>query len=85
MDVPVKIDEDILKDVANSTDGQYYRATSKSSLADIYSEIDKLEKSKIDVNIFQNNTEEYLYFTIIAFVLLFIELILRLSIFRIKP
>lgn len=85
MDVPVKIDEEILKKVAITTDGQYFRATSNNSLAEIYKEIDKLEKSKIDVSIFQNKSEEYIYFAIAAFILLLIELILRLSIFRIKP
>ncbi len=85
MDVPVKIDEEILRKVATTTDGQYFRATSNNSLAEIYKEIDKLEKSKIDVSIFQNKSEEYIYFAIAAFILLLIELILRLSIFRIKP
>jgi len=85
MDVPVKIDEKILKKVAKTTDGQYFRATSNNSLAEIYKEIDKLEKSKIDVSIFQNKSEEFIYFAIAAFILLLIELILRLSIFRIKP
>ncbi len=85
MNVPVKIDEDILKKVAKATDGKYFRATSNNSLKAVYQEIDKLEKSKIDVNIFMNKSEEFLYFAIAALLILLIEVALRLSIFRIKP
>jgi Ca-activated chloride channel family protein len=85
MNVPVNIDEDILKKVAKSTDGKYFRATSNKSLKEVYHEIDKLEKSKIDVNIFMNKSEEFLYFAIAALALLLLEITLRLSIFRIKP
>lgn len=85
MNVPVNIDEDILKKVAKTTDGKYFRATSNQSLEKVYKEIDSLEKSKINVNIFMNKSEEFLYFAIAAMVLLLVELILRLSIFRIKP
>ncbi len=85
MDVDVNIDEDILKKVADKTDGKYFRATSNKSLEHIYQEIDKLEKSKIDVNIFQNKTEEFKSFAIAALVILLLELILKLSIFKIKP
>lgn len=85
MNVPVNIDEDMLTKVANTTDGKYFRATSNESLKGVYQEIDKLEKSKIDVNIFMNKSEEFLYFGIAALIFLLLELVLRLSIFRIKP
>jgi Ca-activated chloride channel family protein len=85
MDVEVKIDEPILKKVAQITDGQYFRATDKSSLNKVYAKIDALEKSKIDVNIFQNKTEEFIHFAIAALLLLLADLILRFTIFRIKP
>ncbi len=83
--VPVKIDEDILKKVAIATDGKYFRATSNKSLKKIYEEIDQLEKSKIDVDIFQNKYEEFLPFALIALGLFLLEILLRLSIFRTKP
>ncbi len=83
--VPVQIDEDILKKVAETTDGKYFRATSNKSLENIYKEIDKLEKSKIDVNIFQNKYEEYLPFALIALGLFLLEILLRLTLFRTKP
>jgi Ca-activated chloride channel family protein len=85
MDVDVNIDEDILRQVAATTDGKYFRATSNKSLESVYKEIDKLEKSKIDVNIFQNKSEEFKSFAIVALALLLLELVLRISIFRIKP
>jgi len=85
MDVEVNIDEEILQKIAYTTNGKYFRAVSNKSLERIYAEINQLEKSKIDVNIFQNKSEEFLGFAIAAFVLLLLELLLRLSIFRIKP
>jgi len=85
MDVDVNIDEDILREVAATTDGKYFRATSNKSLESVYQEIDKLEKSKIDVNIFQNKSEEFKWFAIAALIILLLELVLRISIFRIKP
>ena len=85
MDVEVNIDEEILQKIAVTTEGKYFRATSNKSLEKVYAEIDKLEKSKIDVNIFQNKSEEFLVFAIAAFALLLVEFLLRLTIFRIKP
>ncbi len=85
MDVEVNIDEEILQRIASTTDGKYFRATSNKSLEKVYAEIDQLEKSKIDVNIFQNKSEEFLGFAIAAFILLLLELLLRLTVFRIKP
>ncbi|MFN0204514.1 MAG: vWA domain-containing protein, partial [Bacteroidia bacterium] len=47
--VPVEIDEDLMKKIAEQTSGKYFRATSNQSLADIYKEIDNMEKSKLSV------------------------------------
>lgn len=85
VNVPVQIDEDILKKVAATTEGKYFRATSNKSLKEVYREIDLLEKSKIDVDIFQNKYEEFLPFALIALGLFLLEILLRLSIFRTKP
>ena len=85
VDVPVQIDEDILKKVAKATDGRYFRAVNNNSLKEVYKEIDQLEKSKIDVDIFQNKYEEFLPFALIALGLFLLELLLRFSIFRTKP
>jgi Ca-activated chloride channel family protein len=81
----VKIDETLLKEVSRLTDGKYFRATNMVKLRQIYQEIDKLEKSKIDVTEFRKKREEYLVLTLIAFALLALEIILRNTIFRNIP
>jgi Ca-activated chloride channel family protein len=81
----VKIDEDLLRQVANMTDGKYYRATDNTRLKEVYQEIDRLEKSKIDVTEFRKKKEEYLNLAIIAFILLAFETLSRLTIFRTIP
>ncbi|RLD38325.1 MAG: aerotolerance regulator BatA [Bacteroidetes bacterium] len=55
----VKIDEPLLKQIATTTDGKYFRATSNKKLQEIYTQIDELEKSKIDVTVFNQKTEEF--------------------------
>lgn len=81
-DMPVEIDEVILKEIARSTGGKYFRATDNDKLVQVYSEIDKLEKSKIDVKQFSRRDEKYLLPAIIAFCLLILELLVRNTIFR---
>jgi Ca-activated chloride channel homolog len=81
----VNIDEDLLKQVANMTDGKYFRATDNTKLKEVYQEIDQLEKSKIDVTEFRKKHEEFLYLAIFAFVLLAIETLARLTLFRSIP
>ncbi|MCD4678901.1 MAG: VWA domain-containing protein [Bacteroidales bacterium] len=84
-DVEVKIDEKLLQRVANMTDGIYFRATNKKNLTDIYKEIDKLEKSKIDVTEFSKKHEEFLSIALLALVLLLAEALLRNTVFRTVP
>jgi len=81
----VKIDEDLLKKVADMTDGKYFRADNNKKLEEIYQEIDKLEKSKIDVTEFQKKHEEFLPLALLALALLIMEILLRNSIFRSVP
>lgn len=83
--VPVEIDEPLLKQIATNTGGKYYRAVSKSKLEQIYAEIDKLEKSKIEVLSYSHKTEEAFLFILIALFALFFELILRNTIFKTIP
>ncbi|HON19444.1 MAG TPA: VWA domain-containing protein [Salinivirgaceae bacterium] len=80
-----EIDEDLLRQIADLTDGKYFRATNKKALTEIYEQIDKLEKTKIEVKEFSRRNEEYLPFAIAAFVLVIVEFILRNSIFRTTP
>jgi len=80
--VEVKIDEELLNNIADMTGGKYFRATDNDKLKSIYQEIDKLEKSKIDVTEFTEKTEEFLYLALLAFVLLTIEFLLRNTILK---
>jgi Ca-activated chloride channel family protein len=73
----VKIDEPLLQEIARATDGKYFRATNNAKLRAIYQEIDKLEKSKIDVTEFRKKKEEFVPLVLIAFALLGLELLLR--------
>lgn len=80
--VPVRIDEKTLKEIANATDGAYFRATNKDKLEEIYKEIDKLEKSKIEVTEYKKKSEKFWPFALIAAGLLLIEFLLRNLIFK---
>jgi Ca-activated chloride channel family protein len=81
-DMQVEIDEGILKDIAQTTGGKYFRATDNNKLVEVYKEIDKLEKSKIDVKQFSRKDEKYLVPGLFAFCLLILELLIRNTIFR---
>jgi Ca-activated chloride channel family protein len=81
----VKIDEEILKQVADATGGKYFRATSNRKLKEIYEEIDKLEKSKIDVTEFSRRHEEFLPLALLALAFIALELLLRNTFFRTTP
>lgn len=80
--VPVKIDEKTLEEIAKITDGKYFRATNKKSLEAIYKEIDKLEKSKIEVTEYKKKSEKFVPFALLAACLLLIEFLLRNIIFK---
>jgi Ca-activated chloride channel homolog len=80
--MPVEIDEAILKDIAQTTGGRYFRATDNDKLVQVYSEIDKLEKSKIDVKQFTRKDEKYLIPAIIAFCLIAIEILVRYTVLK---
>lgn len=84
-DMPVKIDEATLQQIADMTNGKYFRATNNQKLREIYAEIDKLEKSKIDVKEFSKKQEEYYWFAVSAAVILLLELLLRNTILRKIP
>ncbi len=81
-DMQVEIDEGILSDIAQTTGGKYFRATDNNKLIQVYNEIDKLEKSKIDVRQLSRKYEKYLFPALAAFCLLVIEVVMRNTIFR---
>ena len=85
INVPVEIDENTLKNIAEITNGKYYRATSKKSLSEIYSEIDKLERTKLHARQFSAYNEEYQIFALIALLSLLFEIVLRNTVLRKIP
>ncbi|RKX17594.1 MAG: aerotolerance regulator BatA, partial [Candidatus Zixiibacteriota bacterium] len=78
----VEIDEGLLQKISDETGGKYFRATNKQKLEDIYKEIDKLEKSKIKVKEYRKKNDEYLWWGIVAILLLILEGILRYTVFK---
>ncbi|MFT4015449.1 MAG: VWA domain-containing protein [Agriterribacter sp.] len=81
----VNIDETLLKQIADETDGKYFRAKGDQSLSDIYGEIDQLEKTKINITTNRRYTERFHPLVLIAIGFLFIEMLLRLTVFRQFP
>jgi Ca-activated chloride channel family protein len=81
----VEIDEETLKQIADATDGSYFRATNNEKLREIYIEIDKLEKTKIDVKEYSKKEEEYMRFGLLATILFLFEILIRYLIFRNIP
>ena len=81
----VQIDEELLKEIAAETGGQYFRAENNKKLKEIYNEIDKLEKSKIDVQEFKRKHEMFLPLALIAAALFILEILLRYLYFRRLP
>jgi Ca-activated chloride channel homolog len=81
-DMPVEIDEAILQEISQTTGGKYFRATDNDKLLQVYKEIDKLEKSKVDVRQFSRKEEKYLFPALLAFFMLVIELTARNTIFK---
>lgn len=79
------IDEALLQKIATETGGQYFRARDKDGLKETYNQIDKLEKSKIDITSFKRVEERFLPFVLAALAFLFLEVILKFTIFRKFP
>ena len=84
-DMEVKIDEKTLKEIAKITDGKYFRATNNSKLKKIYKEINKLEKSKIEIKKFSSKNDEFMPLAYLAIILLLSILLLRYTILRNVP
>ncbi len=85
MQVPVEIDESTLTQIADMTDASYYRAGNNSKLEEVYQEIDKLEKTKLNVKEFSKREDNYQLFACILVVSLLLELLLRHSILKQIP
>jgi len=83
--VQVEIDEKLLSEIATSTGGRYFRATDNTKLAEIYAEINKMEKAKVSVDSFPIYEEKFLLFALIALAALLLELLLNWFVIRRLP
>lgn len=85
VNMPVEIDTKALSDIAAITEGNFYRATNNRELKQIYQDIDKLEKTKMNVTKFSKRYEAYQPFAIAALLCLLLELLLSNTILRRIP
>jgi Ca-activated chloride channel family protein len=85
MQMPVEIDEALLRRIAERTGGQYFRATDHDSLATIYKQIDKLERSKLEADRFIEYHQYYEWFASIAMALVVLAFALRGTVLRRLP
>ncbi len=80
--VDVNIDEDVLQEIAKQTGGKYFRATNNSTLKEIYTQIDALEKTQLEVRSYTKLHEEFRLLMLIAFGLIVFEQILKMTILK---
>jgi Ca-activated chloride channel family protein len=85
VNIPVEIDNETLRKIAEATSGDFYRATNTKELHQIYKEIDQLEKSKLNVKKFSKKYEAYQPFALVAVLSLLLELLMRITVFRRIP
>ena len=83
--VKVEIDEALLSDIAESTGGRYFRATDNTKLAEIYSEINRMEKARTTVDSFPVYKELFGMYALLALLALLLELILNWFVIRRLP
>ncbi len=75
--MPVRLDEDLLRRIAEITGGQYFRATNARALEEIYRQIDQLEKTPVNVRRYIEFSERYRPFVLAAALLILVEWSLR--------
>lgn len=80
-----EIDYKTLKDIATMTNGNFYRASSRAELSNIYNDIDKLEKSKLSTSSYSKLYDIYQPFAFAALISLLLEILLRMTVFRRIP
>lgn len=81
-DIDVEIDEELLQEIADKTGGIYYRATSNSTLDEIYEKIDQLEKSKIELSSFEKKTELFRPWALASFAILCLGFVINRALIR---
>ena len=80
--IQVEIDEDLLNQIAKTTGGKYFRATSNTKLEEIYAEINKLEKTEIEETKYKSYNELFRPLILAAFGLLLFELLIRYTVYK---
>ena len=80
-----QLDEDLLRRIANETGGKYFRATDHEGLENIYRQIDKMEKSKVEITISKKYSDLFPALLLVSLGLMFLEMVLRFTIFRKFP
>jgi len=83
--VPVEIDEKILKEIAETTGGKYFRATNNSTLANIYKEVDKMEKAKVEITSYRDASELFYGWLEAGILLILLEFGLGKTVLRKLP
>ena len=81
----VEIDEDLLRQIAEETGGKYYRAVSEESLQEVYNEIDRLEKTEVEIIVYKRYQELYYWPLVAGFLLLSLLFLLRSTLVRTLP
>ncbi|MFW5793431.1 MAG: vWA domain-containing protein [Bacteroidota bacterium] len=76
-DVEIPVDEELLNEISDMTGGKYFWANTPNSLKQVYEDIDKMERSKIDVTEFSRNHDEYLPLVLLALFIFLMEITLR--------
>lgn len=84
-DVEVEIDEDLLKGIAVTTGGRYFRATDNTKLSEIYSEINKMEKARTTIDSFPVYKELFMDFALVALICLLLEVVFNAFILKRLP
>lgn len=82
VNIPVEIDTKTLSDISATSDGNFYRATNNTELRQIYKDIDKLEKTRLNVKKFSKRYEAFQPFAIVALIALLLEVLMRLTVLR---
>lgn len=80
--MPVQIDEALMQKISAETGGKYFRAIDNNSLDKVYKEIDKLEKTKIEINSFKRYAELFFAYALIGLLLLLAEILLQYTYLR---
>jgi Ca-activated chloride channel family protein len=80
--MPVQIDEGLMQKISKETGGKYYRAKDNNSLSKVYKDIDQLEKTKIEINSFKRYAELFFPYALFGLMCLFLEILLRFTVFR---